>query len=124
MAEGELVPLVLLPRYTTYAGACTAGKEFVTIAMDVTQYQTAIVNAWRGKLLGTSPTIAMVLEESSDQVTWFTCTGGASFDPGEETEVQKNAELNKRWFRIKVTLGGTSPVATCWAVGFLEQRLS
>ena len=120
---GELTPLVLLPRYTTYAGAST----FMTIAMDVTDYVNAIVNCWRGKLIsGTSPTFAMVFEESSDQVNWTTCSGGASFDPGQETEVQKIAALTKRWMRIKVTLGGTdpAPVATCWAVGFLVHRLS
>lgn len=120
MAQGELVPLVLVPRFSTYAGA----TEFVTIAMDVTQYQNAIVNAWRAVLLGTSPTFLMELQESSDQVNWTTCTGGTGFDPGQTTEVQKNAELNKRWFRIKVILTGTGVVATCWAVGFLEQRLS
>ena len=37
---GELVPLVLLPRYTTYAGADT----FTSIGMDVTPYSKAIVN--------------------------------------------------------------------------------
>ena len=117
---GQLTPLVLLPRFTTYVGA----SVFRTIAMDVTEYSSAIVNAWRGKLTGSGPTFAMLLEESSDQITWTTCTGGTSFDPGEELEVQKTATLTKRWFRIQVTLGGTSPAGTCWAVGFLEQRLS
>ncbi len=122
MAAGELVPLVLLARYTTYAGT----GDFLTIAMDVTEYETAIVNVWRGKLVGSTPTIAFLFQESSDQVNWSTCTGGTSFDPGEELEVQKSVTLAKRWFRIKITLGGvnTQTVATCWAVGFLEQRLS
>ena len=117
---GELTPLVLLPRYTTYVGQST----FQTIAMDVTEYENAVVNAWRGKLTGSGPTIAMELQESSDQVNWTVCSGGASFDPGQEAEVQRTAVLAKRWFRIQVTLGGTSPAGTCWAVGFLEQRLS
>jgi len=118
---GELVPLVLLPRYTTFAGV----DDFVTLAMDVTDYSSAIVNLWRGKLLGTNPTMTVLLEESSDQVTWFTCSGGSTPALVEDDEVQRVATLNKRWFRIKVTLGGTSsPVGTCWAVGFLERRLS
>ncbi len=117
---GELVPLVLLPRYTTYAGA----SEFTTIAMDVSEYEKALVNAWRGKLVGSSPTFAMVFEESTDQQAWATCTNGAGGDPGQETEVQYAPEFKKRWFRVKVTLGGTSPVATCWAIGFLELRQS
>jgi hypothetical protein len=120
---GELVPLVLLPRYTTFAGDGT----FVTIAMDVTEYSTAIVNCWRGKLLGTAgPSIALTFEESSDQVNWTTCGGTnvSAYDPGENTEGQASATLNKRWFRVKVVIGGTLPAVTCWAVGFLEQRLS
>jgi hypothetical protein len=131
MAQGELVPLVLLPRYTTYAGLPTTGTPataplyFSTIAMDVTEYQNAIVNIWRGKLVGTTPGVAFTLEESTDQVNWTTCSGTtAAFDPGENAETQYTAILNKRWFRIIVLLGSTTTVVTCWAVGFLEQRLS
>ena len=116
---GELIPLVLLPRYTTYAGA----SSFVTIAMDVTDYESAIVNVWRGLLIGTSPTFGITFQESTDQVTWSTCSGtSAGSDPGAETEAQYTATLKKRWFRVKVDLGGTDPIATCWAVGFLEER--
>ena len=69
---GQQTPLVLLPRYTTYAGAST----FLTLAMDVTEYSSASVNVWRGKLLGTdTPTVAFSLEESSDQVNWTACAG-------------------------------------------------
>ena len=123
---GELTPLVLLPRYSTYVGASTAGKEFVTIAMDVTEFQSAILNCWRGKLLGTSPTFALTFQESSDQLNWTTCAGTnvSAYDPGEEAEGQSNAVLTKQWFRVKVVLGGTSPAGTCWAVGYLERRLS
>lgn len=120
MSSGELVPLVMIPRYSTYCGA----SVFTTIAMDVTEYQKAILNCWRGKLSGSSPTFAIAFEESTDQVSWTTCTNGTGGDPGEETEVQYTPDLKKRWFRVKVTLGGTNPVATCWAVGFLEMRLS
>lgn len=57
-------------------------------------------------------------------MVWTTCTGGAATDPGTNTEAQVVATLKKRWFRVKVTLGGTDPIGTCWAVGFLEERLS
>jgi hypothetical protein len=117
---GELVPLVLIPRYTTYAGPST----FTTVAMDVTQYQSAIVNVWRGNLLGTSPTYNISFEESTDQVTWATCTNGSGGDPGADTEAQYTPTLTKRWFRAKLVLGGTDPVVTTWAIGFLELRLS
>ena len=115
---GELVPLVLLPRFSTYAGDGT----FTTIAMDVTEFQKAIVNVWRGKLLGTSTNFQIKFEESTDQDSWTTCTNGAGGDPGADTEAQYTPELNKRWFRAVITTTGTDPVVTCWGVGFLELR--
>ena len=122
MAQGELVPLVLVPRYTSFVGA----SAFVTIAMDVTEYQSAILNVWRGKLTGTTPTVGLTFQESSDQVNWTTCAGTNvnGYDPGQETEGQSTVTLGKKWFRVEVLLGGTTPAGTCWAVGFLEQRLS
>jgi len=119
---GELVPLVLLPRHSTYAGA----TDFTTIAMEVTDYEQAIVNLWRGPLLGTAPTFAATLQESTDQQNWSDCSGTntSAYDPGSGTEGQMTATLKKRWFRIKVTLAGTSPVASCWALGFLQMRES
>ena len=116
---GELVPLVMMPRYTTLAGA----SNFTTIAMDVTDYQTAILNVWRGKLIaGTTFTVSA--EESTDQEVWTACSGTncTNYDPGQEAEGQVSATVKKRWFRIRVTLGGGDPQATAWAVGFLEQR--
>ena len=68
------------------------------------------------------PTFAVVFEESTDQLSWSTCTSGEGGDPAEETEAQYTPELNKRWFRVKVTLGGTTPAGSCWAIGFLEMR--
>ena len=121
---GTLVPLVMLPRYTTLSGAST----FTTIAMDVTRYQSANLSAWRGRLFS-SPGYAFKLtcQESTDpgvEASWTTCTGtnAFEFDPGEESEGQIVATLTKRWFRVKVELTGSTPQATCWAVGFLEDR--
>jgi hypothetical protein len=118
---GNLTPLVMLPRYTTYVGAST----FTTIGMEVTDYSKAIVNVWRGQLVGTTPTIGFSFQESTDQINWTDCTGVTSpVDPGADTEDQYQPVLNKRWFRIKVELGGTDPSGTCWAIGFLEMRES
>lgn len=117
---GELVPLVLIPRYTSYLGAFA----FTTIGMEVTDYEKALVNVWRGPLAGTSPTFAVTFEESTDGVTWSICTGATPGDPGLDTETQYQPSLNKRWFRVKITLGGTNPGATCWGLGFLQMRES
>ena len=118
---GELVPLVLIPRYSTLVGA----QDFTTIGMEVSNYSKAIVNVWRGAIIGTSGTIGVTLQESTDQTTWTTCTGTSpDFDPGADTEDQYEATLTKRWFRIKVTTTGTNVAVSCWAIGFLEMRES
>lgn len=117
---GNLVPLVLIPRFTSYIGANT----FVTVGMDVSEYVKAIVNAWRGAMTGSTPTFALSFEESTDQDSWTTCTGGSSADPGANTEAQYTPTLAKRWFRVKLVLAGTQPCVTCWALGFLEMRES
>ena len=120
---GELVPLVMIPRFTTYAATGT----YSTIAMDVTEYQNAILNVWRGTAVGGggSP-YAIKFEESTDQVSWSVCSvtpsGGPNYDPGADSEAQYVAALKKRWFRVSVILGASGPVVMSWAVGFLEQR--
>ncbi len=117
---GELVPLVLLPRYSTFNGS----ETFTTIGMEVTDYTQTILNVWRGPVLN-GGSIAFTFQESTDQDSWTTCSGTtASWDPGASTEAQVTAELKKRWFRVKVLVGGTNPGVSCWALGFLEMRES
>lgn len=119
---GELVPLVLVPRFSTYSGA---SQYFSTIALDVTEFQNAIVNVWRGPMVfsGGTPAFKVTFQESTDQDSWSTC-GNTTADTSvaEDTETQFTPELKKRWFRMRVLLEGTNPVATAWAVGFLEER--
>lgn len=119
---GVLTPVVMLPRYTCYSGA----GSFTTIAMDVTSYVTATLSAWRSALVPAagSPTFALAFEESTDQVSWVACTVSPSQPDPTSTETQYTVTLKRRWFRVKVTLGGTDPVATCWCVGFFEDRES
>lgn len=119
---GELVPLVLLPRYSTFSGATV----FTTIGIDVSDYESAIVNVWRGNFIGTGPpTFGITLEESTDRDEWAACSGAtADYDPGGATEGQLTAALKRRWLRAKVTITGTDPSVSCWAVGFLELRQS
>jgi hypothetical protein len=120
---GENVPLVMLPRYSTFVGELAAG--FLTVAMDVSDYESAVLNIWRGRL-PTDTSMAITAQESTDQETWTICAGTncSDFDPGQNAEGQMTATLAKRWFRLKVVLAqdGGYPQVTCWAVGFLEQR--
>ncbi len=120
---GELVPLVMFPRFTTLVG----DSVFVTVGMDVTNFSSAIVNVWRGALIGTgTPGVKFYFDESTDQVTWTTCSGtsGSGQAPSAGNEAQYTATLTKRWFRIRAELGNADNAVSCWAVGFLEDRLS
>ncbi len=122
---GNLVPLVLIPRYSCYSAA--ESTEFMTIAMDVTPYTSAILNVWRSKLVGASATFTLTFEESTDQTSWSACATSpdpSSSPPADKTEIQYTASLKKRWFRAKIVLTGVATVVTCWIVGFLEERES
>lgn len=130
---GVQVPLVLLPRYTTYAGVTTSSDPafFTTVGMDVTPYSSATVSVWRGPLLGGgSPTITVAFEESMDQANWTEITpstitpSGADMSPDENVETTYKLPFQKRWLRMRISLTGTAPVVSCWAVGFLEERES
>ena len=90
--------------------------------MDVSAYEKAYANTWRGQM--PTGTFAIKFEESTDQDTWTTCTNGTGGDPGAITETQYAPDLKKRWFRAVITLTGTDPVVTCWSLGFLELRQS
>ena len=115
---GELETLVLLPRWTAFNGDGT----YVTVGVNVTDYAGAVAHAWRGPLVGTTPTVSFTFEESIDQENWTTCSGGTAADPGESAEGVYTLTLKKRWLRVKVVLAGTQPGVTCWAVAELERR--
>jgi hypothetical protein len=69
---GQLTPLVMLPRFTTYSGATT----FKTMPIDVSAYSSAILNIWRGPVAPVSTgTFSLTAEESTDQDDWSTVSG-------------------------------------------------
>lgn len=111
------VPLVLLPRYSTLAGAST----FSTTAVRVDDYDEAQVFVWRG-LLAATCTFRITLQDSMDQQLWTDLFMG---DPGAETEATYTVPLTRLWFRAQVVLGGTPPAfpsVSCYALGFLVSR--
>ncbi len=133
----ELIPLVLVPRYTTIAGPDTV--DLSTSPVDVSAYSMAYVTVWRGHIVGTpAPTepepppplplgFAIAFEESTDQVTWQMCSGGppadVGMDPGENVQVALELTLTRRWLRARLHVYAADNVVTCWAAGFLERRL-
>ena len=110
---GQTVPLVLIPRYTSYVGANT----FTTAPLAVSDYAKAHVTFWRGRCPGS---FAAVFETSHDAVAWTNALGTTTITT-VDTSDKWNIPLRRRWFRVRITLSTTS--ITCWATGLLERRL-
>lgn len=118
--EGELIPLVMIPRYTTYTGADT----FVTAPLEVSAYDTAILSFWTSDLAGDDTTCEAALEESHDAYSWDQIGSPLA---GDHPAVVNTRDLTKRWMRMRITLtaGNTDAFVaiSCWAVGSLQKRL-
>ena len=112
------MPLLLVPRFTTYVRE----GEFPTIGLDVTAFASAVVHVWRGKLIGTTPGVTVRFEESLEQDSWSTCSGGTSFAPAEETVETRTLTLSKRFLRAVVALTGTDVAVTAHVFGHLVPR--
>ena len=124
---GRLVPLVMYPRYSSFAGR----SDYTTVPLDVSGFSKAVLTCWRGphNLTPASGGVVFFCQESSDQVVWVTCSGTNvdAFDPGEDTEGVASANLRRRWFRVMCrvyadALEQNGARVTCWSVGHLVAR--
>lgn len=119
--KGEQVPLVMIPRFTTYLGA----GEFATAPLDVERFAAVVLTVWRGYLLGTTPTFHLYLEAShdapADAADWVQLE---DLGLNDDQSVTVTHDLTRRWLRVRVVLGGTNPAVTCWASGGLDLRLT
>jgi hypothetical protein len=109
---GRRDPLVLIPRYTTYAG----DGNFTTVPLDVSRFEGAFIHLWRGALVGTSPSIQFHFEASVDQALW---TDIFTIDPGAATELSFSLAITRPLLRVRVETLGLDTVATCYAHGYL-----
>jgi hypothetical protein len=115
---GVLVPVVMMRKFTALTGAA----DYSTVAIEVSDYQKAILSAWHGPVLN-GGTLVFSFEQSMDQKTWTICSGTTGgWTPGPGAEGQVTATLSKRWFRVRATLTEANASATCWVLGFLERR--
>ena len=117
--KGELVPVVLVPRYTGYVGSGT----YTTMPLNVEAFAKGTITLWRGRLPGTgSPTFTAYFEDSHDGVEWTPFDAGGE-DPGADASAIVRFDLVRRWLRVRVVLTGSGTGASCWAVGMLERRV-
>lgn len=119
---GELVPLVMIPRFTTYVGA----SEYLTVPLVVSSYQSVKITVWRGKLVGapgTGASLNVIFQTSNDAEVW-TDVSMSAITTADASELVEFA-MKERWLRVRLVLteDTDSVVAlTLWAVGFLEVR--
>ena len=115
--SGKAFLAIFLPRYSTLAGA----GEFVTLPFDATRFERVSMHVWRGQMVGTNPGFSVSFEESTDKDGWFSLNPTGA-DPGQYTEQVYSYDLARRYLRVRIVLGGTGPVATCYAFARLEKR--
>ena len=120
---GEIVPVVMLPRFTSYLGEGT----YTTVPLDVSEYAGAAIEFWRGKLRSPATgTFAAYFEEASEpwgsDGAWSTLDDFSTADASDLVEV----EFSKKYFRIRIVLTDSTYHAvgiTCWAAGSLQRRI-
>jgi len=125
---GPLVPVVMVPRYTTYVGA----GEYATAPLNVEPYHKVALTFWTGPLVGQAAPVATFsayLEESHDAVAWVQCTVDGISQPYDDPGAVALMKIafKMRWFRIRVVLtADDADVAaiTLWAAGSFVERTS
>ena len=121
MEGPRVVPIVLIPRFTTFAGA---NVEFRTHAIAVTEFESIEVFVWRGDLASGAWSVTFAVEESMDQENWTTVI---SASPTAKTELRTTGTLTKSYTRAWMSVSasaGDFPVVTAYAVGNLIRRRS
>ncbi len=123
---GVQVPLVLVPRYSSYMGE----GDYVSAALDVSAYSDGAVSVWRGKLVGASTAFKFYVQVSTDALVWtdfpLNGVGPTWIDPGENQVQVAAFTCTRQWLRAKVTLeknGADSPAVSCWASGLITERV-
>lgn len=125
---GAAVPLIMIPRFSTYSGE----GSFTSAPLDVSGYSKAVLQFWRGPLVGTvsgaTPSFAAVFQQSQvgydDPGSWVDV---GSVITSVNTVSTVELDLDRRWFRVKIdlvaSLADLGVGITCWAIGSLVQRV-
>lgn len=125
--EGERVPIVFHPRFTTLTATSTS-TAYTTTPMDMLGFNGISVELFRSKITGpATPTIAFQFEGSMDLDGWDDL--GSPIDPSSGTNVAGNVlstqQINYRYLRLRttVTTTGDSSV-TVFVVGYATRTTS
>jgi hypothetical protein len=123
MITEQLSQALSLPANPTHAAAQTA--SFNSNSVDLSKFERCLAILDIGAVTGTSPTFDAKWQESPDNVT-FTDVAGFSnllittITSGSQTKTMEirpsQLSAGKRYVRVAVTIGGTSPSFTCAVV--------
>ncbi len=109
------VPIVLIGRFTTFAGT----TDCVTLPVSVQQYDRAELTCWCGGMEA-GVTFEATVQGSTDGVTWADLN---TFLFTASSEHTVGLDLTRPLMRAVVSLsGGTFPVVTCYLTGVLIRR--
>ena len=125
MITEQLSQSLSLPANPTHAAAQTA--SFNSNSVDLSKFERCLAILDIGAVTGTSPTFDAKWQESPDNST-FTDVAGFSnlaitqITSGSQTKTMEirpgQLSAGKRYVRVAVTLGGTSPSFTCTVILF------
>lgn len=88
--------------------------------MDVRAYVRAILTAWQGTGLGSTPaTLEFTVQESVDLENWVDI-GSVSPDAGTEETLEVN--FSYAWMRVKTVVTGSDPGVMGWLLGEFVRR--
>ena len=107
--------VVLVPRFTSFVGV----RTFVSQPMSVRRFVSAWLTAWRSDGIG-SPSVQVAVEQSTDLLSWY--SAGTAAQPAANDEDSEQLNFDADWMRVVVTVGGTDPAVTVWAVGDFVAR--
>ncbi len=117
MYTEQLSQALSIPSNPTHAAAQTA--SFNSGSVDLQKFRRAMFQIDIGAVSGTSPTFDAKLQESTDNVT-FTDLAGTNVAITQITTANhtvtmevRAGQLTKRYVRVAVTIGGTTPSFTC-----------
>lgn len=116
--NGPQVPAVFVPRYTSFV----LPGSYPMPPVNVEVYGKARVTVWRGLMPGSGTrTCTVVVEDSHDADAWRVL---GSVDPGADASDTLQADLTRRWLRVRVEVEGPADTGvSCWVVGTLEVRV-
>jgi hypothetical protein len=120
MYTEQLTQALSIPSNPTHAAAQTA--SFNSGSVDLQKFRRALFIIDIGAVSGTSPTFDAKLQESTDNSS-FSDLSGSNVSISQITTAShtvtlevRAGQITKRYVRVAVTIGGTSPSFTCCVI--------